>query len=333
MRYTIFCFVCVLFFPVFSHASFPDVPEDTPLAEAVNALKERGIVSGYPDGTFKPDRTVNRAEAIKIIIAQIATEEELNTHKSSVYADVGSGEWYMRYVEYARTKGVIDGPPTKTSFFGVNPVLHAEFIKMLTLASNINPRDVTNDMILPLSVDVTDPNAWYFPYMRYGIVSSMSRIDPGGYLHPGKELTRGDTAMMFYYFLLSQEKRRSQALLAQVEAEMVATIKMLEAGDMDDALRACARAMLSARGALAQRPDDPLMQGAAKIAGGIYFLVQTHQAFYEPDYQGAISRAKDVWQRAEEAKGLSHKLAPLAGEMQRIAKKLADEARARGGSL
>lgn len=42
--------------------SFPDVPENEWYAEAVNELAERGIFSGYLDGTFRPDNFVNRAE-------------------------------------------------------------------------------------------------------------------------------------------------------------------------------------------------------------------------------------------------------------------------------
>ncbi len=41
---------------------FSDVPEDAWYAKAVISLSEKGIVNGYPDGTFGPTATVNRAE-------------------------------------------------------------------------------------------------------------------------------------------------------------------------------------------------------------------------------------------------------------------------------
>ena len=330
MRYSLSFLFSLLLLPQVSLAAFPDVPAGTPLAEATSYLKEHGILKGYADGSFRAHNPVNRAEAIKIIIAHSADESEL-TATTTVYGDIGAGEWYLPYVEYARAQGVIDGPPKKTNFHGINPVITPEFIKMLTLASNVDSPNVTADMILPLSYDVTDSNEWYFPYMRYGLVSSMIRIHADGSLQPGKQLTRGDAALMLYYFLLFQENKRSQALLSQSETEMVATMKFLESGDMDDALRSCARAMLAARGSLAQHPENSLLQGAAKMAGGIYFLVQTNQAMVDKDYDGAISRAKDVWQRAEEGKALSGQLAPLAGQMQRIAKEIADAARGMGG--
>ena len=41
---------------------FSDVPEDAWYTEAVNSLSEKGIIQGYPDGTFGPNNNVNRAE-------------------------------------------------------------------------------------------------------------------------------------------------------------------------------------------------------------------------------------------------------------------------------
>lgn len=47
---------------------FPDVPADAWFAPYVCAAARRGIVKGYPDGTFKPEQPVNTVEAIKMIL-------------------------------------------------------------------------------------------------------------------------------------------------------------------------------------------------------------------------------------------------------------------------
>ncbi|MFA6520950.1 MAG: S-layer homology domain-containing protein [Candidatus Gracilibacteria bacterium] len=46
---------------------FPDVPADAWYAKAVNSLSFNGVISGYPDGTFKPDNNINRAEVAAIL--------------------------------------------------------------------------------------------------------------------------------------------------------------------------------------------------------------------------------------------------------------------------
>ena len=48
-------------------ASFPDVPASAWYAEAVNALRKKGVVAGYPDGTFRPEATATRAEVAQMI--------------------------------------------------------------------------------------------------------------------------------------------------------------------------------------------------------------------------------------------------------------------------
>lgn len=46
---------------------FSDVPFNHLNAETIDYVQANGIVSGYPDGTFRPDQTINRAEFVKII--------------------------------------------------------------------------------------------------------------------------------------------------------------------------------------------------------------------------------------------------------------------------
>ena len=48
---------------------FPDVPFDAWFAHAVCVAKQNGLVDGYPDGTFRPERTITVAEAAKIVAA------------------------------------------------------------------------------------------------------------------------------------------------------------------------------------------------------------------------------------------------------------------------
>ena len=51
-----------------SYASFNDVPETDRFYKAIDFVKDNNIVSGYEDGSFKPDNPINRAELLKIII-------------------------------------------------------------------------------------------------------------------------------------------------------------------------------------------------------------------------------------------------------------------------
>lgn len=47
---------------------FPDVPRDAWFAKYICFAKEKGIIGGYPDGTFRPTNTISLVEASKIIV-------------------------------------------------------------------------------------------------------------------------------------------------------------------------------------------------------------------------------------------------------------------------
>ena len=72
----------------FAAASFSDLPEKHWAFRAVSALVDRGGISGYPDGTFKPGGTITIAEFLKINVgATLGEAEPTNNHWASGYFD------------------------------------------------------------------------------------------------------------------------------------------------------------------------------------------------------------------------------------------------------
>jgi polyhydroxybutyrate depolymerase len=82
--------------PVGTHC-FADVDAAAWYAPYVCAAARRGIVSGYPDGTYKPDRTINTAEAIKIMVS---------AYKNSMESVPGK-PWYEPYVDYLDANDIL----------------------------------------------------------------------------------------------------------------------------------------------------------------------------------------------------------------------------------
>lgn len=65
-------------------------------AEAdISAMTEKGYLSGYPDGTFQPDKTISRAEFMKIITAVYGLVESGDSYL--LWADVDPSAWYAPY--------------------------------------------------------------------------------------------------------------------------------------------------------------------------------------------------------------------------------------------
>lgn len=70
------CFT--LTWPAFAAPLFPDVPDNHWAKDAVAALAAKGLVEGYPDGTFKGDRSASRWEVAMIVARLLAKMEQAN---------------------------------------------------------------------------------------------------------------------------------------------------------------------------------------------------------------------------------------------------------------
>lgn len=332
-RASLFC-IAIACVPILAHAqapapSFSDVPENHPAFNAVEFLKLAGILQGYQDGTFKPENKVNRAEALKIIVGSVAKADDLAVFRSqTVYTDIPADAWYLSHVEYARqTMGIIDGPPKKTAFRGADSVKLAEFLKMLLLGRKVDPAASFSDLKGTLATDVPT-DAWHYPYMRYALAASMIMATEQGLLEPGKDLARGELAMILFRLEMYDQHRRTQALLDETEGEIMKVLEALENKNPARAMLASNRSLVAARGALASKPDEAIVKGAVKTAEGFQTLVHAYQAGVDGRLEAVLQLTSDAWHLAEKAKAFSPSLDALATQMQTIAKGMADEARA-----
>src|SRR3989339_469460 len=85
---------------------FNDVDVNSPNAEAIRQLYYAGVISGYADSSFKPDKPVNRAEIWTILTTAI--DSDLSGDYSNCFTDVSS-EWFAPFVCYAKSKNWITG--------------------------------------------------------------------------------------------------------------------------------------------------------------------------------------------------------------------------------
>lgn len=108
--------------------TFTDVDASEMYAKGIEFLSSKGIVNGNPDGTFAPQKTLNRAEMVKIVAEAKckSMRESENGNLSSdkiesifcsfddfkgkqCFSDVPMDAWYTKYVCYAKDKGWVKG--------------------------------------------------------------------------------------------------------------------------------------------------------------------------------------------------------------------------------
>lgn len=93
--------------PVTATAPFPDVPSSAWYAPYVARLAELGIVSGYPDGTFRPGALVSRAEMA--VLLSRAFPGLAASGATGVFTDVPIDAWFAPAVEALYRGGVTNG--------------------------------------------------------------------------------------------------------------------------------------------------------------------------------------------------------------------------------
>ncbi|MFC1615572.1 S-layer homology domain-containing protein [Patescibacteria group bacterium] len=98
----------------FLKTGFPDVPLESWFSEYVVKAESLGIINGNPDGTFTPERKVNKAEFLKMILESFNVDLSQHMNVSEALSnDTYPGEWYLPYLSYAKTIGLIS--PTSTN--------------------------------------------------------------------------------------------------------------------------------------------------------------------------------------------------------------------------
>ena len=92
--------------------SFSDVPSDYWASSSILDLVQAEIIKGYPDGTFKPENPVTRAEFAKMALLSLGLKEE--KPENPTFPDVPKDHWAYSYVEGAVKAGLIKGYPDGT---------------------------------------------------------------------------------------------------------------------------------------------------------------------------------------------------------------------------
>ncbi len=83
-----------------------------PFEKQITKLIDAGVINGFPDGTFKPDQEVTRAQFAKLVAVAFALPTTGVT--TSTFSDVAADHWAIGFIEAAVAKGWIKGYPDGT---------------------------------------------------------------------------------------------------------------------------------------------------------------------------------------------------------------------------
>lgn len=153
-------------------ANFSDMPSDEKAAQAISNAVSNSILSGYEDGTVRPDANITRAEMASIITRVFGATKEADI---SEFTDVTKDAWYYSAFAKAYTMGTFSGDDQKH----MNPQNNITFQECFTILSR------AFDLLPPYAV-IRDgstefpENTFYTPAnSRLYDLSGLSKYDDG----------------------------------------------------------------------------------------------------------------------------------------------------------
>jgi hypothetical protein len=163
----------------------------------ITSLATRGIVAGYPDGTFKPNAAITRAEFATMLVKALGLSI---TGTTTAFTDVAQGSWDYGSVNAAAAAGLVTGYGGTTQF-GPYTLITREQMAVMVAKGMGSKAPATNGTELNAFNDGSRVSSWATTgvdeAVKAGIVIGMS----ADHLAPLAHATRAQAAAMIYQLL------------------------------------------------------------------------------------------------------------------------------------
>lgn len=169
--------------------TFSDVTAGTDLGNAIYKLVEDGVVVGYPDGTFKPNNNLTRAELTKMINLVFGYTEA----DTAGFSDVTDADWFKPYVLVAKKAGYIKGFEDG-SFRGNQNLTREQACAIIARCANL----LETKMFIKISDPVSD---WADADVKKVIAAGFMSLEEGDKFRAKEDITRGELALLLKKYI------------------------------------------------------------------------------------------------------------------------------------
>ncbi len=181
--------------------SFSDVPSGYWAKDPIEYLATAGIIGGYPDGTFQPDKNLTRAELCTLLVK--AKGISVSSLRRAVFPDVPASNWAAPYIKEAVDLKIVSGYPDG-SFRPNNPLSRAEAIIIIARFDGLEPPPSIGFSPFP---DVKN-NHWAAPAISVAKNAGLIEYLVGKNFEPNRGLTRAEAAEIISKTKFGKEKIR-----------------------------------------------------------------------------------------------------------------------------
>ncbi len=250
-------------------SEFPDI-EGYEFEAEVRRLASLGVIAGYPDGTFRPEEAVTRAEFAKMIVVMLGLENAANLMKGQAvsFSDVPATHWASGYINVAEMKGVVNGYPDGT-FKPEGSITYAEALKMILTAMGYHEEGF---------VVLRWPTTWIIQAAEIGLDEDVEVL-------ANLPITRGEVAKLFDNSLTLPHVK-----VGEYGFEVI--------GGDDESKQVTFMAKLGVKSFVGQVVDSPELWDNESGKVTVEPSTGTSLSFTTEDYEGLYGHKVKVWYKS-----------------------------------
>jgi hypothetical protein len=165
--------------------AFTDVRQTDYFFEAIKDLSSRGILTGYEDGSFRPNQPVTRGQAAKILALTLGLDTK--NVENPRFKDVKKTDWFYGYVAALAQEGIMEG--YGNTFKPQEALTRAQIAKVLSKGFDLGEENLKMNPF----IDVKKSD-WYSNYLPALITNKITLGKTAVTFDPNGKVTRGQMA-------------------------------------------------------------------------------------------------------------------------------------------
>ncbi|MBO5948735.1 S-layer homology domain-containing protein [bacterium] len=208
--------------PNFAFAnSYSDIDKDFWAYDKIEALSKEGVLAGYPDGTFKPNENVTRAEFATMVIHGLYQQDAKIENKTD-FIDLPETNWAYTRVQQAVNFDLIKGTP-EGYFYPNEPVTRAHTISVAVnaLATRNITESKARDVLKEVYTDYEQIPNWIIINAGKAEILDMNVKVPNyeKLFNADKSATRAEAAVAVYNMVQQAKLNPNKKLAAAMRPQ------------------------------------------------------------------------------------------------------------------
>ncbi len=196
MKKKMIVYALLVFVLVFSFAyakSFSDVDGSHWANSVINNMVSTGILNGYPDGTFKPNNPISRAEFAKILVLSLDLKDSSHVD----FEDVGEDFWGYEYIMIANNYLPASSVGNKRYYHPDEALIREEVARAMVLAVGLQ-NDSYYDSTLDRFSDKSKISEDNRKYVAIAVENGIMKGNADGTFNPKGNLTRAEVCQLVF---------------------------------------------------------------------------------------------------------------------------------------